>query len=184
MGLFDSLASKALGSVLGGQQGAEGGADLSGLIGSVMSGKVDLAGTVGQVMNSVGGLPGLQEKFQQSGLGDQFASWVGSGENQPIAPEQLEQAVGGNDALAGLAKNLGVDIKSVTPLLASLLPVIIDKLTPKGEVDQASAQGDGLQQALGGLLSGGNLTSVIGSVMGNSGGLGGLVGGLLGGNKA
>ena len=184
MGLFDSLASKALGSVLGGQQGAEGGADLSGLIGSVMSGKVDLAGTVGQVMNSVGGLPGLQEKFQQSGLGDQFASWVGSGENQPVAAEQLEQVVGGNEALAGLAKNLGVDMKSVMPLLASLLPVIVDKLTPKGAVDGATAQGDGLQQALGGLLSGGNLTSVIGSVMGNSGGLGGLVGGLLGGNKA
>ena len=114
---------------------------------------------------------------------------MGSGENKPVSAEQLEQAVGGTDALAGLAKGLGVDLKSVTPLLASLLPVIIDKLTPKGEVDHSTAHGDGLQQALGGLLSGGNLTSLLGSVMGGSGGaggLGGLVGGLLGGagNKA
>ena len=186
MGLFDSLASKAIGSVLGGQQGGEQGADLGNLISGVMSGQVDIAGVLGQTLNGMGGIEGLQEKFKQSGLGDQFASWVGHGENQPVTAEQLGNALGGNEAVTNAAKSLGIDLNSILPLLATLLPTIIDKLTPKGQVDPNTAQGPGLQDALGGLLSGGNLTSILGSVMGggNSGGLAGVLGGLLGGNKA
>ncbi len=186
MGLFDSLASKAIGSVLGGQQGgAAGGADISGLIGSVLSGKVDAAGAVGGVINGLGGLGGLQEKFQQSGLGEHFASWVGTGENKEITPEQLGTALGDHSAVADAAKAVGVDVSSLLPLLSSLLPSIISQLTPHGQVDPHTSQGAGLQQALSGLLSGGNLTNLVTSAMGQSGGVAGMLGGLLGGaNKA
>ena len=183
MGLFDTLASKAIGSVLGGgQQEAAGGADIGGLISSVMSGKVDLQSTLGTAMSAMGGIEGIQAKFKDSGLGDQFSSWVGKGENAPVSADQLKQAIGGTDAVAGVAKSLGLDVNALMPLLATMLPTIIDKLTPHGEVDQASSQGSGLQAALGQLVGGGNIASLLGNAVG--GNLGGLVGGLLGGNKA
>ena len=177
MGLFDSLASKAMGSLLGGQSGN---GDLGALISGVMSGKVDMAATLGGVLNSMGGLNGLQDKFTQSGLGEQFSSWVGTGENLPVSPEQLNSALGNSPEVANAAKSLGIDLNAVLPLLATMLPAIIDKLTPKGEVDPTTASGQGLQDALAGLLKGGNL----GDLLGGGGGLGGLLGGLFGGGKA
>ena len=177
MGLFDSLASKAMGSLLGGQGGN---GDLGALISGVLSGKVDMAATLGGVIDSMGGLHGLQEKFSQSGLGDQFSSWVGTGENLQVSPDQLKAALGSNPEMANAANSLGVDLNAVLPLLASLLPAIIDKLTPKGAIDPTTASGPGLQDALASLLKGGNL----GELLGGGGGLGGLLGGLFGGGKA
>jgi uncharacterized protein YidB (DUF937 family) len=180
MGLFDSLASKAMGSLLGGQDANN--PDLGALISGVMSGKVDLAATLGEAMNSMGGIEGIQQKFQQSGLGEQFSSWVGKGENLPVTADDLKNALGNQPEMAKAASSLGIDLNSILPMLATILPGLIDKLTPKGEVDPSTAAGPGLQDALAGLLKGGNLADLLGS--GASGGLGGLLGGLLGGGKA
>jgi uncharacterized protein YidB (DUF937 family) len=40
------------------------------------------------------GLGGLVEKFRQGGLEDLIKSWIGTGPNKPIAPNQLHQALG------------------------------------------------------------------------------------------
>ena len=42
-----------------------------------------------------GGLHGLVERFQEAGLGNVISSWIGSGENVPITPEQVQEALGG-----------------------------------------------------------------------------------------
>jgi uncharacterized protein YidB (DUF937 family) len=34
----------------------------------------------------LGGLAGLVDKLQRAGLGDAVNSWVGTGQNQPVAP--------------------------------------------------------------------------------------------------
>lgn len=172
MGLFDSLAGKLLGG-----QGADG---LGSIMADVLSGKVDIASSLSGVISSMGGIQGLQEKFQQSGLGDQFASWVSTGDNQPVSPDDLDRALGGGASQAAdAAKSMGIDLQSVLPLLATLLPGLIDKLTPNGKVEPDTAQGPGLEAAIGDLMKGGGL----GDLLGGGGGLGGLLGGFLGGKR-
>lgn len=172
MGLFDSLAGRMLGG-----QGGEG---LNELLGAVLSGKVDVASSLSGVLNSVGGVPGLQERFEQSGLGGHFASWVGTGENQGISAEQLSQALGGSADAVNQAKAMGIDLIAVLPMLSTLLPGLIDKLTPNGAINPETAQGAGLEQAIGELMKGGGLMDILGG----GGGLGGLLGGFFGGGKS
>ncbi len=80
-----------------------------------------------------GGLSGLVEKFSQGGLADQVASWVGTGQNLPISAEQI-QAVLGSSFVQDMAAKLGINTADVAGSLASLLPQVIDKLTPEGQV--------------------------------------------------
>ena len=94
------------------------------------------------------GLSGLAKNFQSQGLGDVFSSWVSTGENKPIQPEQLRHALG-TDTLQQLTGGTGISLQAALPLLAQLLPVVIDKLTPQGQLPQNNNL---LQQGLGMLL--------------------------------
>lgn len=100
-----------------------------------------------------GGLSGLVEKIAAGGLGEQVASWVGTGQNLPVTAEQL-QAVLGSSFVQGLAEKFGINTADVAGSLTSLLPQVIDKLTPDGQVP-----GDNKLLELG--LAG--LTSLLGS---------------------
>ncbi len=141
MGLFDSLAKNALGGLLGGKQ--------------------DPAAMLSGLLSDAGGLQGLMGKFQNAGLGDHFASWVGTGENQSVNADQVQNAVGA-DQIQRLAGQLGMQAHTVLPLLAQYLPQVINLLTPKGAIDENHPSGSQIQ-------------SVLASVL--SGGLGGLLGG-------
>ena len=81
-----------------------------------------------------GGLQGLLNKFTQAGHDDKVKSWVSTGDNQPIAPEQVRQVVG-PDQISAIAAKLGVDPAQASELLAKFLPTAVDKLTPNGQVD-------------------------------------------------
>jgi uncharacterized protein YidB (DUF937 family) len=96
-----------------------------------------------------GGLSGLIEKISAGGLGDQVASWVSTGQNLPVTAEQI-QAVLGSSFVQGLAAKMGINTADVAGSLASLLPQVIDKLTPDGQVP-----GDNnlLEMGLSGLTS-------------------------------
>jgi uncharacterized protein YidB (DUF937 family) len=173
-------------------QGAGGG--LGDLLGAMMGG------------GSADGLASLVGKLQQGGLGQEVESWVGSGENMPVAPEKLAQAFG-SDELMGLAQQFGGGAASggaMAGILAQLLPAVINGMTPQGRLPQSQADmGGGLGDVLGSVLSGmmggqqqqaqGGLMDVLGPLMGamaggpqaqGGGGLGGLLGGLLGGAGA
>ncbi|MBL4918250.1 YidB family protein [Szabonella alba] len=102
--------------------------------------------------NKHGGLAGMLAKFQQAGMGEVAQSWVGSGANQPVAPSQIEQVFGtaGMDRIAAKA---GVARDDAPGLLAQILPVLVDQMTPKGAApQQAPANADALLGMLGGLL--------------------------------
>jgi uncharacterized protein YidB (DUF937 family) len=58
---------------------------------------------------------------------------MGTGENQPISPAQVHQALG-SDTIQQLAAKLGVPPHEMAAKLADLLPKAIDKLTPDGTV--------------------------------------------------
>jgi uncharacterized protein YidB (DUF937 family) len=80
-----------------------------------------------------GGLNGLVEKISAGGLGEQVASWVSTGQNLPVTAEQI-QAVLGSSFVQGLAQKAGINTNDVAGTLATLLPQVIDKLTPEGQV--------------------------------------------------
>jgi uncharacterized protein YidB (DUF937 family) len=80
-----------------------------------------------------GGLPGLVQSFQQRGLGGIVDSWVSTGQNLPISPDQLAQGLGG-DKLGSLAQSLGMSQGDLSSKLSELLPNVVDKLTPTGQV--------------------------------------------------
>jgi len=144
MGLLDSV----LGQVLGGaaQQQPQGGGmgELGGL-----------AGALGGLLannGSAGGLGGLVSKFEQAGMGDVIGSWIGKGENQPVSGGQLQDALG-SDTIASIASKLGINAQTLLPMLATLLPVLIDRLTPQGKVpEQGLGDQSDLLSSLGSLL--------------------------------
>ena len=80
-----------------------------------------------------GGIPGLVQKFQAGGLGGIIASWIGTGPNQPITPQQI-QSVLGADHLQKIAGRLGMSPDALSTTLATGLPAFIDRLTPKGQI--------------------------------------------------
>src|SRR5262245_18259241 len=92
-----------------------------------------------------GGAQGLAEAFGSQGLGDIMSSWIGTGANQPVAPDQVHSALGA-DKILELAKQVGVSPQMASSLLSVVLPLIIDKLTPGGRMP---AQGGLLSQGLG-----------------------------------
>jgi uncharacterized protein YidB (DUF937 family) len=101
-----------------------------------------------------GGLSGLMEKFQQAGLGHVLESWVGTGANQPITGDQLSSVLG-SDALSGLAGKFGINPSDLAGQLSSVLPGLVDKLTPNGQAPVAGlGNGGDLMGMLGGLLKG------------------------------
>jgi len=96
-----------------------------------------------------GGLQQLISSFQSNGLGDVVGSWLSPGANKPVTPEQVGQALGG-ERLGQLSQQTGLDAGALTSQLSKLLPDLVDKLTPNGNVPDQGA----LQDELGGLLKG------------------------------
>jgi uncharacterized protein YidB (DUF937 family) len=85
----------------------------------------------------LGGLGGLLEKLQKGGLGDVANSWVGPGQNKPVAPGQLGPALG-NDLIKTLSQRSGIPEDELMKQLSQILPGVVDKLTPQGRVPTAA----------------------------------------------
>jgi len=140
---LDAILGQLTGGGITGGPGGRGagvGADpLSQLAGAILGG-----GGQGNA-----GLGGLLSQFRQAGLGAQADSWVGSGENMPLAPDQLE-GVFGRGHLEGLAAQHGMGMDDMLAGLSRTLPGAVDALTPKG---QMPAQDD-LAATIGQLLGG------------------------------
>lgn len=123
-------------------------------------GQPDLLGAVigmlgqggGGAAGGLGGLSGLVEKFTQGGLGDVVNSWVSTGQNLPVSPEQLSKVLG-SDTMSGLAGQLGMGQGDLAAQLSQLLPQVVDKLTPNGQLPDMG-QGAGGLGDLAGMLGG------------------------------
>jgi uncharacterized protein YidB (DUF937 family) len=142
MGLLDSI----LGAVSG-QSGASGGAN-------------QLVGVLGGLLQQSGGLQGLMNKFSQAGQGNAFSSWVGTGQNQSISSDQIQNVLG-SEQVKALAAKLGIDPNQASSFLAEYLPKVVDKLTPAGKIDPNADHQQGLASLIPSLLQslGSNPTS-------------------------
>ena len=94
----------------------------------------------------LGGLGGLLDRLQKGGLANAANSWVGSGQNQPVAPGQLGSALG-PDIIKVLAGRTGLPEEELTKQLSQVLPGVVNNLTPAGrlptlaELSQLSQKG-------------------------------------------
>lgn len=141
MGLLDGLLGSVLGNVMGGQQ-QSGAGGLASVLGGLLSND-----------GGQGGLGGLVGKFEQAGLGNVVSSWIGSGQNMPISAEQLQNVLG-SDAVSGIAAKLGINPSDALGQLSSMLPGLVDKLTPSGAAPSGGLGNMGdLAGMLGGLLA-------------------------------
>jgi uncharacterized protein YidB (DUF937 family) len=102
-----------------------------GLIGGVIG--AEMATVVNGLIEKHGGVQGIVAQLEAQGLGGTVRSWVGTGANQPITPDQVHQALG-SDALKQLAAKLGISPEDLAAHLSTVLPQAIDKLTPDGVV--------------------------------------------------
>ncbi|SJM95479.1 conserved hypothetical protein [Crenothrix polyspora] len=137
MSLLSSLAQVAIQSALGGN----GQSQTQNLV----------AGVLGMLQNSnTGGLSGLVEKFQKTGLGDVAASWVGTGDNKAVSPDQVVAALG-QDQVTELAKQAGIPEEKGAEVLSQVLPSVVNEMTPDGEVPEPHKMGTLAKVILGGL---------------------------------
>lgn len=112
--------------------------------------KDDLMSSVMGLLGGQGGLQNLISQFGTKGLGDVIGSWVSTGKNLPVSPEQL-QSVLGNDTVKNIASKLGMDSNVLTSQLSNLLPSVVDKLTPDGKVPEGDIMSKEMDM-LGGLF--------------------------------
>lgn len=83
-----------------------------------------------------GGLAGFLEKFKAAGLGPIVQSWLGGGPGaQAVSNGQLEQALGASGGpIAILTRQVGAARENVTSALGYLIPALVGKLTPGGNL--------------------------------------------------
>jgi uncharacterized protein YidB (DUF937 family) len=108
-----SGGSSGLGGLLGGLSGGASGGGLAGLLG--------------------GGLRELNDRFRQNGHGETVDSWVGTGPNRDVAPNDLEQAIG-PDVLNDLTQQTGLPREEILSRLSRELPKAVDQYTPQGRL--------------------------------------------------
>jgi uncharacterized protein YidB (DUF937 family) len=108
-------------------QGPGAGGGLGDILGQVLGGST----------GGSGGLGALLEQFQRAGFGDQARSWVNTGRNLPIPAEAIEQ-VFGRGGVTEIARRAGVSETDAARGLSQLMPEVVDRVTPGGEVPDAS----------------------------------------------
>ena len=124
MGLMDQVGH-AVGGLLGGQNAQN----------PLLQAVTSLLGN----NSSLGGLAGLVQAFQKNGLGEVVNSWVSTGQNMPVTPNQIEQGLG-SDVLKQLASKTGLSPTDASSQLSSLLHNVVDKLTPNGKIEAGSLE--------------------------------------------
>jgi len=129
MGMLDGLLGNALGGSLG-----SGGQQQSPLMQIAL-----------QLLQQSGGIEGVLDKFRQGGYADQADSWQSTGENKPISGNALQEVLG-SGSIGQIAQQLGMSHGDAAGGLAQVLPQLIDKFTPNGQVPES--QNDVVEQAL------------------------------------
>lgn len=79
------------------------------------------------------GLKDLLDRFRQNGQDDKVESWVSTGANKSIAPNEIEQALG-EERIQWLMEQTGMPRDQLLDGLSGELPQAIDKLTPDGRL--------------------------------------------------
>jgi uncharacterized protein YidB (DUF937 family) len=118
------------GTVAAGMPGAGNGGGLGDLLKGGLGGLL-AGGAAGGALS--GGLGDLLKQFQQAGHGEVASSWIGSGQNKAITPNDLTKALG-SDQINALMAQTGLSRDELLGGLSEQLPRVVDHLTPDGRL--------------------------------------------------
>ena|SRR5436190_10465147 len=105
-----------------------------GLLGGIVG--AGMVSVVNGILEQHGGVQGVVSEFERNGLGATVQSWVGSGPNHTISPDEVHKALG-PDLLQQLSAKSGLSVQDLAQKLAQVLPQAVDKLTPDGSIPKA-----------------------------------------------
>ena len=103
------------------------------MFGSRGSGDSTVSAVLQMLNNQPGGLTGIVQTFHEKGLGGIVSTWVGTGANESISAEQIQNALG-EDRIKQFAAKAGIPPDVASAKLAEYLPKVVDRLTPNGQV--------------------------------------------------
>ena len=129
LSMLSNRGSQGVGPSQANLGGAGGGLD--DVLGQILGGAT---GGRGQA----GGLGGLLEQARRAGFGEQADSWVSRGTNKPISPDAMAQ-IFGNDGIEQISRRAGISREQTAQGLSRLLPEVVDRVTPEGNVPDFSA---------------------------------------------
>jgi uncharacterized protein YidB (DUF937 family) len=121
----------------------------TGVAGNSRNGLMEMV--FGLISGHAGGLSGLVQAFQDKGLGHIVDSWVGKGQNLPISPDQIKSVLG-NSPIKDIAQKFGVSEETAGSQLSPLLPTVVDKLTPGGQIPSGDMLAQGMNLLKGKLF--------------------------------
>src|SRR4051812_30521462 len=84
---------------------------LDGLLGGMVG--AGMASVVSDILEKHGGVQGVVSQFEKNGLGSTVKSWVSTGPNQPVSPDDVHRTLG-PDLLQQLSAKTGLSIPDLT----------------------------------------------------------------------
>jgi uncharacterized protein YidB (DUF937 family) len=135
MGLFDGLLGKL--------QSAQGAAQVASQLPAIKD-----ALTAQLSKEGTQGITSILDQFKSQGMGNLVQSWLSTGANQPTTAQQITQVLGPT-VVNQICQKTGLDQAKVSMGLAIVLPMVIDKLSPKGSLPEQSNLEKGLSMLKG-----------------------------------
>lgn len=89
------------------------------------------------------GFGNLVRSFKEKGLSDVVSSWIGTGQNLPISPDQIHSVLG-SEKVRQLAEKAGLSPQEAASKLSTVLPEVVDKATPNGQFDPGAILQQGM----------------------------------------
>ncbi|MBS4082017.1 MAG: DUF937 domain-containing protein [Rhizobiales bacterium] len=115
-----------------------------GLLGEILKGALggntqpqpqQLPDIFGEVLKNtdLGSIGGLLKQLHEGGLERQIGSWLGNGQNLPVTPTQIRDALG-NEQVRQIAQQMGIPVDDVLKLLTQFFPEAVNQANPDGKL--------------------------------------------------
>jgi uncharacterized protein YidB (DUF937 family) len=127
MGLLDGILGEVLKGALNGNVDQQQQQHLPDIFGEVLKG------------TDLGSIGGLLKQLQEGGLERQIGSWLGNGQNLPVTPSQIRDALG-NEQIREIATKMGLPVDEVLKLLTQFFPEAVNEASPDGELQEQHAK--------------------------------------------
>ncbi len=149
MGLLSQILGGLAGSELGGRNDGRRSGGLSPVLISLLPVLLSMLSQRSRQAGGggLGGLGDILGRLTQRGYGQQAASWVGTGSNEPLPPQAIEE-VFGEDALHRIAQQAGISSDEARTGLSELLPDVVDHFTPEGTLPEGNTLSESVDDYL------------------------------------
>ena len=85
----------------------------------------------------------IMQGMKNQGLQDKLSSWIGTGSNESISENEITNVLG-EEMIGKLSKETNLDNEELVKQLTAILPVVVDKLTPEGQLEEGGILSKGI----------------------------------------